>query len=141
MSVSLRILPPSDRLLDEIESRACLYFFDLADPDTGLVLDRAALHQSYIPGVASIAATGFGLSALCIADQRHYLKTDVARARVRSTLRFLNSKAPREHGFLYHFLDSASGAPRLVERGRRRSTLPGCCAAYCIAAATGTILK
>ena len=30
-----------DRLLDEIERRACAYFFEQADPETGLVLDRA----------------------------------------------------------------------------------------------------
>jgi hypothetical protein len=99
-----------DRLLDEIESRACRFFYDLADPDTGLVLDRAALHQSYVPGVASIAATGFGLSALCIADQRRYVDSRAAKERVRRTLEFLNSKSRHEHGFFYHFVDSSSGA-------------------------------
>jgi len=99
----------TDRLLDEIERRACAYFYEQADPETGLVLDRAGLHTPYAPAACSIAATGFGLSAMCIADQRGYLDTPVARDRVAQTLRFLIEGAAHEHGFFYHFLNSKSG--------------------------------
>ena len=81
----------------------------MADPNTGLVLDRAAINQTYSPGVASIAATGFGLSALAIADSRRYLDRAQAQARVRTTLQFLCDKTAQERGFFYHFLDSATG--------------------------------
>src|SRR5215510_9859233 len=76
----------TDRLLDEIERRACAYFYEQADPETG-----------------------FGLSAMCIADQRGYLDTPVARDRVARTLRFLIEGAAHEHGFFYHFLNSRTG--------------------------------
>jgi hypothetical protein len=99
----------NDRLLDEIERRACGYFFEQADPDTGLVLDRAGLHTPYSPAACSIAATGFGLSAMCIADQRGYLDRPVALERVLRMLRFLKDGAAREHGFFYHFLHSHTG--------------------------------
>lgn len=99
----------SDQLLDDIERRGCLYFYEMADPSTGLVLDRAAVDGHYAPGVASIAATGFGLSALCIADRRGYLDRAAVKARVRTTLQHLNAHAEHKHGFLYHFLDSATG--------------------------------
>ena len=59
--------------------------------------------------MASIAATGFGLSALCIADARGYLDRAAVKARVRSTLQHLNTTAAHEHGFFFHFLDSATG--------------------------------
>jgi hypothetical protein len=98
-----------DDLLDQIERRACRYFYEMADPDTGLVRDRAATDETYSPSVASIAATGFGLSALTIADGRRYLDHEKTQARVRGTLKFLCDKAAQEHGFFYHFLDSASG--------------------------------
>jgi hypothetical protein len=98
-----------ERLLDEIERRACRYFFGMADPDTGLVLDRSGVHVPYSPGVSSIAATGFGLSALCIGDMRGYLDRDAARNRVRRTLDFLNKKAEQVRGFYYHFVNSATG--------------------------------
>jgi hypothetical protein len=99
----------TDGLLDEIEKRACLYFYEMADPETGLILDRAVVNLRYAPGPCSIAATGFGLSALAIADQRRYLPRDLLQTRVRRLLQFLTNGAAQEHGFFYHFLNSASG--------------------------------
>ena len=100
----------NEHLLDEIGRRACRYFFEMADPDTGLVLDRALTNAPYAPSVASIAATGFGLSALAIADSRHYLDHDKVEARTRTTLKFLCERGAQEHGFFYHFVDSSTGA-------------------------------
>src|SRR5262249_23623033 len=82
---------------------------EMADPHTGLVLDRAQPDTGYRPGIASIAATGFGLSALCIADAHGYLNRAAVRERVRTTLQHLNDHAAQERGFFYHFLDSATG--------------------------------
>jgi len=98
-----------DRLLDEIERRTCRYFYEMADPATGLVLDRAMPGVPYAPSVSSIAATGFGLSALAIADERGYLERIKLRARVLATLRFLCDRTDQEHGFFYHFLASDTG--------------------------------
>src|SRR5437868_2381057 len=99
----------SKGLLDEIERRACRYFYDMADPVTGLVRDRATADEEYAPSTSSIAATGFGLSALAIADSRRYLGPGLALNRARLTLRFLCDRADQERGFFYHFLDSSSG--------------------------------
>jgi hypothetical protein len=99
----------TDRLLDEIERRACLFFYEMADPATGLVLDRARPNDSYEPGVSSIAATGFGLSALAIAHRRGYLDANAAQERARRTLDFLCERMERKHGFFYHFIDSSNG--------------------------------
>jgi len=99
----------SDHLLDEIQRRACRYFYEMADPQTGLVRDRATANEDYAPSAASIAATGFGLSALAIAASRRYLERGVAEARVRTTLQFLCDRAEQERGFFYHFLDSDTG--------------------------------
>ncbi len=103
----------ADALLDEMEERGCQFFYAEASPKTGLVRDRA--HASGpMPGrtasrVASIAATGFGLSALCIAAKRGYLRSSDCEARVEKTLAFLLEDCPHEHGFLYHFIDIESG--------------------------------
>lgn len=99
----------SDRLLDEIGRRACRYFYDMADPNSGLVRDRASPDEPYAPSAASIAATGFGLSALAIGASRGFLERSLAEARVRTTLQFLCERAPQEHGFFYHFMDSDTG--------------------------------
>jgi len=112
----VRPLAPEDRLfLQDLSRRSFLYFWEQADPRTGLVLDRARADGSQDPddthaGAASIAATGFGLTALCIGAQHHWVRQRDARERIRTTLRFFWEKAPQEHGWFYHFLDARTGA-------------------------------
>jgi hypothetical protein len=114
---------PSSRLLSELDldfledmqHAACLYFIEQADPSTGQVLDRATNKNSTgkldSQFVASIAATGFGLTALCIADRRNYAPTDRLKKQVTATLQFHLDKMPNEHGFFYHFNDVKTGQP------------------------------
>src|SRR6202021_4047602 len=59
--------------------------------------------------VASIAATGFGLTALCIGQQREFISPADARDRGLGTLRFLWKKMPTHRGFFYHFADINTG--------------------------------
>jgi hypothetical protein len=103
--------------LDEMERQACLYFYEQADPSTGQVLDRAnnrvANGQLDSRFASSIAATGFGLTALCIADSRKYMPSDRIRRRVLATLQFHLRPMPTEHGFYYHFNDVKTGLPLL----------------------------
>ena len=101
--------PLNGRLLDECARRACRYFYEMADPSTGLVRDRASAREPYAASAASIAATGFGLSALAIGASRGYLDRGAAESRVRATLRFFCERAEQEHGFFYHFLESDTG--------------------------------
>src|SRR5215510_12244798 len=71
------------QFLDDLQRRSFQYFWEQADPNTGLVPDRARMdgqpldadHQN----VASIAATGFGLTSLCIAAQRNWIDKSPAR--------------------------------------------------------------
>jgi len=99
----------ADALLDDLEGRACDFFYNEASPKSGLVRDRAPAAGRSLSRVASIAATGFGLSALCIAAKRNYLRPSDCEARVEKTLAFLLEECPHEHGFLYHFIDMESG--------------------------------
>jgi hypothetical protein len=103
--------------LEEMERQACLYFYEQADPSTGQVLDRANNRtgngQMDSRFASSIAATGFGLTALCIADSRRYLPADRIRRRVLTTLQFHLRPMPTEHGFYYHFNDVKTGLPLL----------------------------
>ncbi len=98
-----------DQLLDEIERAAYDFFSNEASGATGQVKDRALVNGDDHRRVASIAATGFGLSALCIAESRGYGKPAAIRERVRQTLRFLERQLPHERGFFYHFIDMETG--------------------------------
>ncbi|MGA7315856.1 MAG: glucoamylase family protein [Silvibacterium sp.] len=99
----------ADALLDDLTGRGCDFFYNEASPKSGLVRDRAPAAGRSLSRVASIAATGFGLSALCIAAKRNYLRPSDCEQRVEKTLAFLLEECPHEHGFLYHFIDMESG--------------------------------
>ena len=101
-----------DQLIEEIEKAGFLFFWEQADPNTGMVKDRALAAGNDTRRISSIASTGFGLTALCIGHQRGYQTTANIVARVRATLRFLlNTLQPLgKNGFFYHFVDMTSGA-------------------------------
>jgi hypothetical protein len=96
-------------LLDDLERGGFEFFWNEANPETGLVLDRANANGGATRHKASIAATGFGLTALCIGAERGYRSRQEIENRVARTVRFLAQTAPAEHGFLYHFVDEDSG--------------------------------
>lgn len=106
-----------EAFLDDLERRGCLYFLEQAGPTTGQVLDRANARVTEPNNgkldsrrMASIAATGFGLAALCIADKRGFESHTRILDQVRRTLRFHAEKLPHVHGFFYHFTDIETGA-------------------------------
>ena len=102
--------PPSDdQFLDELERAIFLYFSEQASLTTGQIKDRALARGNDTRTVSSIAATGFGLTALCIADQRSYMASANVIARVRATLTFLLNQMPHQNGFFYHFVDMNTG--------------------------------
>ncbi len=89
-----------------------------ADPSTGLVRDRARSREDAAPlaepnrDIASIAATGFGLSALCVGEARHFVDRAEARGRARTTLRFFAHQAIQVKGWFYHWMDARTGERR-----------------------------
>jgi hypothetical protein len=101
-----------EAFLDELQERTFRFFWERADPATGLVDDRWPTRD-----FASIAATGFGLTAYPVGVERGWVSREAARERVLRTLRFL-WRAPQgpesagtagHRGFFYHFLDPATG--------------------------------
>src|SRR2546425_10938312 len=101
-----------DQLMEDIEKAGFLFFWEQADPNTGQVKDRALAAGNDTRTISSIAATGFGLTVLCIGDQRGYQPSADISARVLATLNFLlNTLQPQGmNGFFYHFVDMTTGA-------------------------------
>jgi len=97
------------QVLDDLERTAFEFFWHESDPFTGLVRDRATLTGKENSVFSSIAATGFGLTAMCIGHERHYRPRAEIQARVRRSLRFMAEHAPAVHGFLYHWVDMRDG--------------------------------
>jgi hypothetical protein len=112
MRTPLPVINPLDPLLEDIEKRTFDFFWETAEPETGLVPDRWPK-----PPFSSIAAIGFALNAYVIGAERRYVTRAEARARVLLTLKFLHGlpQGPESattagyQGFFYHFLNFGSG--------------------------------
>jgi hypothetical protein len=98
-----------DQFLEDLQKLNFKYFWENAGPSTGLIKDRCNVLANDAGVVASIAATGFGLTALCIAQKRGFVSYRDARDRVLVTLRFLWKKMPTHRGFFFHFADLHTG--------------------------------
>jgi hypothetical protein len=109
-------LPPQinndAEFLDLIQRRAFDYFWMEANPVNGLIRDRSTPDSK-----CSIAAVGFGLSAIAVAIDREWVTREAGRDRVHTTLTtFLNLPQSSEpdatsgyRGWFYHFLDMQTG--------------------------------
>jgi hypothetical protein len=109
VGVPAPLSPEDDAFLDELEKANYLFFWEAAHPDTGLIKDRCNTRATDTGIVASIAGTGFGLTALCIAQQRGWISLSEARARALTTLRFLWEKMPTHRGFFFHWANVITG--------------------------------
>jgi hypothetical protein len=105
-----------DALVDDLARRSFRYFREQTGVETGIVLDRARTDAGPLDDqhktVGSIAATGFGLTALCIGAERGWAPREQARERVKTTLKFFLEKAPQERGWFYHWVDIHTGERR-----------------------------
>ena len=107
--VNPALSPEDDQFLHEVESASFLFFWEQGSPNTGMVQDRCNVRENRPGGASSIAATGFGLTALCIGVQRGFIPASAALERVFATLRFLWKKLPNHRGFFYHFANPETG--------------------------------
>ncbi len=98
-----------EELLDDIQRAAFRFFWNETDPRSGQIKDRAFLNGNDSRTMSSIAATGFGLTTLCIGDTRGYARSAAIRERVRTTLQFIYNDLECERGFYYHFVDMSTG--------------------------------
>ena len=108
-SAAFNLSPEDDQFLDELEKANFLFFWEQANRETGLVKDRANVRATDQAAVASIAATGFGLTALCIGSRRGWVSVSEARERATVTLEQLWKKMPTHRGFFFHWANLNTG--------------------------------
>ena len=97
--------------LELLQATAFDFFWREANPANGLVKDRSTTNS-----FCSIAATGFGLTAIGIGIDHGWITREAGRQRVLTTLRTFLEKPQGEaaahvtgyRGWFYHFLDMAS---------------------------------
>jgi hypothetical protein len=101
--------PDDEKFLDALEHANFLFFWEQANPETGLIKDRCNVRAQDTSVAASIASSGFGLTAICIAEKRGFISRAEARLRVVQSLSFLWHKLPTHRGFYFHFANINTG--------------------------------
>ncbi len=103
------LTPLDEQFLNELEQANFLFFWEQANPQTGLVRDRCNVRAKETSIVSSVASTGFGLTAICIGEKRGFVSHSEARLRVIASLSYLWHKLPTHRGFYYHFANINTG--------------------------------
>ncbi len=107
-----QLTPAQRAFVDTLERHTFLFFWELAEPATGMMHDRWPT-RSFI----STASTGFALTAYPIGAERRWITREQAATRVLHTLEF-HWRAPQDsaqagstghRGFFYHFLHPGTG--------------------------------
>lgn len=98
-----------EQFLDDLQRRCFDFFWEQANPANGLIADRAPADGSARKDVSSIASVGFGLTGICIARERGWIRRHEAYDRVLATLRYFRDTLPNERGFYFHFVNMDTG--------------------------------
>lgn len=100
-----------EQLLDKVQKQTFRYFWDYAEPHSGLARERYHPDGVYPDNDAHIVTTGgsgFGLMAIIAAADRGYIKKNEAVQRLNKIADFL-AKADRFHGVWSHWIDGQTG--------------------------------
>lgn len=100
-----------EKMLEEIQHKAFLFFWQESNPETGLIRDRASNTDapSKNANISSVASVGFGLTAYPVGVEHGWIKREEALARTIVTLNFFLQNVEGNHGFYYHFVDMKTG--------------------------------
>lgn len=93
-----------DELLTMLQQEAFQYYWDGADPHSGMAREN-------IPGddrIVATGASGMGICALVVGTDRHFITRDQGLERMERIVTFLE-KADKYHGVFSHYMNGATG--------------------------------
>jgi hypothetical protein len=99
---------PDEALLEELQKKTFRFFWDGAEPVSGLARDRNRQGGDTADNLVAVGGSGFGLLALVVAAARGWVSRIAAVTRLSGMLDALEL-ATRYHGVYPHFLDGVSG--------------------------------
>ncbi|MFT3826411.1 MAG: glucoamylase family protein [Chitinophagaceae bacterium] len=100
-----------DQLLDTVEKQTFQYFWDGAEPNSGLARERVHVDGNYPENDQHIVTTGgggFGVMAILAGIHRKFITREQGRERFERIVDFL-SKADRFHGAWPHWMNGETG--------------------------------
>ncbi|WP_346859010.1 glucoamylase family protein [uncultured Draconibacterium sp.] len=100
-----------NQLLDTVQYQTFQYFWDGAEPHSGLARERIHLDNFYPQNdqdVITLGGSGFGVMAILVGLERGFITREQASERYRKIVDYLG-KADRFHGAWPHWLDGPTG--------------------------------
>ena len=100
-----------EALLDTVQSQTLKYFWDFAEPNSGMARERYHPDGNYPQNDENIVTTGgsgFGLMALIAGIDREYIPREEGVQRLNKIADFL-ANADRYHGAWSHWIDGETG--------------------------------
>ncbi len=98
---------PLDLLLDRVQRQTFLYFWEGAHAESRLIYDKRWVNGALATDMISISGTGFGVMAILVAAERHWIERAQALQRILLILERL-ALATRYHGAFPHMVDGAT---------------------------------
>ncbi len=95
-------------LLELVEKQTFRYFWDFGHPVSGMARERSNVAYDYGDEVVTTGGTGFGVMAMVVAANRHWVPRDSIASRLLKMVKFL-SKADAYHGVFPHWMNGATG--------------------------------
>lgn len=108
LEIKVQVNPANDdALLDMLQRYTTRYFYDFAEPTTGMARERS---NDTNGDIVTTGGTGFGIMALVAAAERgYYPRKDIVQL-ISRMVGFLE-KAERFHGAWAHWYDARTGKP------------------------------
>lgn len=100
-----------NQLLDSVEYRTLRYFWEGAEPNSGMAPERIHINNIYPENDKNIVATGgsgFGIMAILAGCERGFITKDQTLHRLNKIVSFLE-KADRFHGAWPHWINGETG--------------------------------
>lgn len=104
-----------DKLLDEIQRVTFRYFWDFADPNSGMARERSNTNTGYGHEVITSGGSGFGVMAIIVAVERGWISREEGVGRLLKMVNFLR-KADSFHGMFPHWWNAETGRVRPFSR-------------------------
>lgn len=99
---------PDEALLEALQRRTFRFFWEGAEPESGLARDRNRESADAGDHLVAVGGSGFAIMAMIVAVSRGWITRDAAVVRLERMLSALE-RAERHHGVFPHFLDGATG--------------------------------
>lgn len=100
-----------DSLLTLVQQQTFNYFWDGAEPNSGMACERIHMDNVYPQNdqhVVTLGGTGFGVMAILVGIERGFITREAGLQRMRQIVDFL-AKADRFHGAWPHWLNGQTG--------------------------------